>query len=186
MQQLELIQEIKEVLNRGQSEFQWIQENLTLNQWFQLPTEGWSAFQVLEHINIALSLYLPRLEQKLTQMKISAHEERLFRRGIWGHIMVHLIKPKKSGEFKPTKTLKVFYPVSQMEEEVLKSELSQLAEYLNRFDVLISQLSDKDLNSLKVNSAIGPVMRFNYGAAVEFLAWHHIRHFHQLRRVAGC
>lgn len=182
MNQNELLMEMNQLLHQSHEEWQRLKGLSESKQWSLKPGEGWSAFETLEHINITLDLYLDRMLEASSKLRERNSQNQIYKPGFMGKMMIGMIRPSDQGKIKAIKTMKSMVGNSLFTESELHQEMELFDGHLEKFKTLLSLLEHKDLNSRKINSAIGPLMRFRLGSVVEFLMWHHLRHFHQIER----
>lgn len=182
MNQNELLSEMNQLLHQSHGEWHKLKDLTATKNWGLKPGEGWSAFETLEHINITLDLYLDRMLETTSKLRNRKSQNQVYKPGIMGKMMIGMIRPSDQGKIKAIKTMKSMVGDAQFSEVELRQEMHKFEVHLEKFKSLLSSLENKDLNSRKINSAIGPLMRFRLGSAVEFLMWHHLRHFQQIER----
>ncbi len=72
--------------------------------------------------------------------------------------------------------MKVFTPTGQISIAVL----DQFIKNTERIDHILGSSRNKDLRSFKVTTALGPILRFYLGDALDFILAHNERHVVQI------
>ncbi|ELR72956.1 hypothetical protein C900_00917 [Fulvivirga imtechensis AK7] len=145
------------------------------------PTPNqWSVAECLEHMNAATELYLDQIEPKMiTHLKPSGTT--FFKRGFFASYSTKSLKPSAEGKIKSKmKTMKIFQPIS---EQNVKSVLDRFVNNQHRVLRVLHDLDGKDLRSFKLTTALGKILKFYVGEALEFAIAHNQRHVLQARRV---
>lgn len=137
--------------------------------------EAWSTVECFDHMNKATELYLNQIEKKLEQLK---PEKGDYKKTMFASMFTKRLAPTAEGEIKSKmKTLKVFYP----KVGVGKEAIEQFKANLERFKVVLIQAKNKDLRSFKVTTALGPILKFYLGDALDFVHAHNRRHVQQIK-----
>lgn len=139
----------------------------------------WSINECFEHLNCTLDLYLPRIEHEMN--KSSSIWVDQFAPGFWGKKMWNNMLPDEKGNVRKMKTFKVLDPnqTNRMNEEPILSFISKL----KKFILLIENSKKRDLNKIRITSAIGSVLRFKLGDAILFMVNHNARHIWQAEKL---
>lgn len=155
-------------------------DHLTPDALTEHPGPGqWNVIECLDHMNAATELYLNQIEPK---MKTHLKETRqpVFKRGFIAAFSTKSLKPTDSGEIRnKMKTLKVFQPgsgknVGAIIERFKKNQLRILK--------ILNELEGKDLRSFKITTALGKILKFYVGEALEFAIAHNQRHVLQAQK----
>lgn len=140
----------------------------------------WSMLQCLKHMSIAVEVYntntLDALDSASEGSAASDYKSH------WkGDMFVKMIAPKENGEVKNNmKTMKSMNPENSLDaQETVKEFFAQHEEYLR----LIERSRNYDLNRVKVNTALGPLVKLRLGDAYRFIIGHAYRHLIQLKRI---
>ncbi|WP_139135357.1 DinB family protein [Roseivirga sp. 4D4] len=140
----------------------------------------WSMLQCLKHMSIAVEVYntntLSALESAQNGTNSSDYKSH------WkGDMFVKMISPKENGEIKNSmKTFKTMNPHNSLAvDDTIKEFFAQHEEYLR----LIEKSRAYDLNRVKVNTALGPMVKLRLGDAYRFIIGHAHRHLIQLKRI---
>lgn len=141
------------------------------------PTK-WSIGEVAAHTTIVMEIYLANIKEGLrTQQKQG--QEKPYRMGFNGRMMVKLLAPK--GDKVRWKIPTLGNMVPHQEDSYRPSEhLADLLTTLRNFCELTAECGKFDLNQVRVASAIGRVIRFRLGDALQVVAAHNERHLVQM------
>ncbi len=144
-------------------------------------SEGkWSMLQCLKHMSIAVEVYnlntlnaLNSANEGTTAAEYKSHWK--------GDMFVKMIAPKENGEVTNNmKTMKSMSPENSLDaNETIKEFFAQHEEYLR----LIERSRSYDINRVKVNTALGPLVKLRLGDAYRFIIGHAQRHSIQLKRI---
>ncbi len=146
----------------------------------QESEEKWSMLQCLKHMSIAIEVYntntldaLGSASEGTTAAEYKSHWK--------GDMFVKMIAPKENGEVKNNmKTMKSMSPDDSLDaNETIKEFFALHEEYLR----LIERSRDYDLNRVKINTALGPLVKLRLGDTFRFIISHAQRHLIQLKRI---
>ena len=142
--------------------------------------EKWNALQCFEHLNLSNEHYIREICKVLPSVKSSSNKA--FKSGVIGAYMTKSMKLKDGEVSNPMKTFKNVRPHSEViEGNIAKAQpiftdfFADLAEYKN----ITNSLKGKDIQSLKIKSLIGSVVKFKVGDALLFMMAHNERHIQQ-------
>lgn len=172
-----MIQELKKTIEHQQTQLQEIGDSRDL----QRTPEGsnWNGAQCIMHMCLATELYLDQIEKKMHLLKSARGP---YKQGFWAKKFIKGLSPDKEGKIRnKMKTMKVFEP-DPVESEIA---VSRLKNDLDRMLRILDQLEGKDLRSFKVTSALGPILKFYIGDALQFVNGHNARHFVQLETITA-
>jgi len=162
--------------------FSSVHEDLLLTA--PLPAK-WSAKQCLEHLNLTLALYLPRIKEALKNAEPSSNVN--LKRGVIGSKMISRLEKdnQAASKIRPVKTFKSLRPhVSG------KSCIDVVLEFsvaLKELSGYIDSSLEKNIDQLKITSAVGPLLKLKLGDVYPFLLHHNRRHIIQAQQaVALC
>lgn len=141
--------------------------------------EKWSMLQCLKHLSYAIEVYNENIENAFTIGKHNSPSES-FKSHWKGDMFTKMISPKENGEIKNMNTFKSMMPKVVMDSESTLAEFFALHE---KFAELIEQSKDFNLNKVKVNTALGPMVKLRLGDAFRFIIGHAQRHLIQLKRI---
>ncbi len=151
------------------------------------PSGSWSANECIHHMLLASRPYIDRIEKKLAITKESNNQN--FKRGILGAYFTFGMLPKANGEIKNRmKTMSWFDPGKSgkyPEYDALQPHelIRELDEVFQRISMALQQANTLNLNTNKITSTLGPIVRFKLGDAFAFMNAHNERHLLQTRRV---
>lgn len=161
-------------------------KDLNLTQLQKRPTEkSWNILEVLEHLNIAFSLYTKKISVALDSLKDTNGDPWEYPPGFWNRFVIEGQRPKGTKRPFKMKTLKKFEPL--LPENLTREDVDQIFE---RFEASYNQLKESILASRtmviahrKISSAIGPIVKFHLPEAFEFLICHAERHKIQIDEI---
>jgi hypothetical protein len=151
------------------------------------PRDSWSAGECIHHMLLASRPYIDRIEKKLATAKKSTNQN--FKRGILGAYFTFGMLPKPDGEIKNRmKTMYWFDPGKSgryPEYDALQPHelVRELDEVLQRTSQALQKAKSLNLNTNKITSTLGPIVRFKLGDAFAFMNAHNERHLLQTRRI---
>lgn len=143
--------------------------------------DKWNALEIFEHMCLSSGVYLRGLEQVF-----DARAERLpfnpeFSPGLLGDYFTKSMLPKPDGSIgNRMKTMRMFDPPRNKGASL--ESIDRFIDLCERFRLLLKRARATDLNSMKVSSSLGPIIRFKAGDAFRFPIAHQQRHFLQLER----
>lgn len=148
------------------------------------PTpKAWSVLEIIDHLNVSYTLYLDRINSLLPQLPDRSEATSEFQAGWINRQVINSLKPKgKKRKFK-MKTMARFNPTNAQSDHSEAAANAIFADFYLKYDHLKSAIKTcryKDCNSKKIESAIGPVVRFYLPEAFEFLLVHSERHWLQI------
>ncbi len=157
--------------------FSGVHEDLLITS--PLPAK-WSAKQCLEHLNLTLHLYLPRIKSALEKAEPS--HKTSFKKGVIGKLMINSLKKgnDQSSKQRSMKTLKQLEPriIGNSSIEVVL----EFSEAMNELYYCINTSRGKNIDKLRVTSAVGPLIKLRLGDVFPFLLEHNQRHINQAKR----
>jgi hypothetical protein len=136
------------------------------------PDGGWSIAQVIEHLIISDSLYLPELREVIANGKPGTAE---WKPTMTGGFIIRALQPTST---RRTPAPRVFRPAEPRADVVdacirVKEELAGLMESAKGVDLLRN----------KLHSPVSKLIRINLGDAFMILTVHTQRHLQQIARV---
>jgi len=140
----------------------------------------WSMLQCLKHMSFAVEVYNKNIGEAFEsgQYKTPAQN---FKSHWKGDMFTKMISPKDNGEVsRPMRTFSSMNPVQVLDAESVINEFFSLHEELITF---IDQSKEYDLNKVKINTALGPLVKLRLGDAYRFVIGHAERHLVQLKRI---
>lgn len=136
------------------------------------PDGGWSIAQVLEHLIISDSLYLPELRDVVANGKRGSGE---WKPTITGGFIARSLQPAST---RRTPAPRVFRPAEPRADVV--EEYIRVREELLK---LVEAAKGVDLRRNKLHSPVSKLIRINLGDAILILTVHTQRHLGQIARV---
>lgn len=140
----------------------------------------WSALECFAHLNLTYDHYLPRIEKAFDRSKVDHRPQ--YRGGFMIPKMIKSLLPDERGLIsKNMKTFKKTTPTAAVSEEAIT-----LYSYrLSLIEKILEQSEFRNIQSPRVTSLVGPVLRFRLGDAIAFMLAHDIRHIAQALRALG-
>jgi len=145
--------------------------------------KSWSIVEIIEHLNIAYGLYTDRIDALLHQLPQLMDGYGTFKARRWQRFVIDGTRPKGKQRKWKIKTLKKFEPLLDI--KTLKRK--EVIDIFQRFEDLhlhlkniILQSRNKDVRGAKIDSAIGPIVKFYLPECFEFLLAHLERHMLQI------
>lgn len=175
------IQRLNTILNHVEA-----LQQLPFPQLLTRPNEkAWNVLEVLEHLNIAYSLYQTKIEKALQEVPDSSGEVWEYRPGFWNRFVIAGQRPKGSKRPFKMKTLKKFEPL--LSNALTKKEADKVfvrfKETHNALKKAILLSRTKTMIHKRFPSAIGPIVTFRLPEAFEFLLCHAERHMVQIDEI---
>lgn len=146
----------------------------------------WSIIEVIGHMNSAYYLYESRLDQKLQELPASNESDDSFKVGRKMAFFINAITPQGTKRPMKMKTIKRFEPVFSLEElnaEKIEGVFNTFYGYKKHLKNSIQKARTKDVKHSKINSALGPLVKFYLPEAFEFLIGHDERHLVQIAEI---
>lgn len=141
---------------------------------------GWSAAQVIEHLNSYNRFYLPAIGQALAKKPLPRPREK-FQAGWLGAYFVNLMMPSTNGRVQK----KMQAPRDHRPSPALDTA-RVLEEFLEGQRQLLERLraaSATDIGAIRIPVSISPLIRLKLGDTFHFLIAHQLRHLEQVKRV---
>lgn len=141
---------------------------------------GWSAAQVVEHLNSYNRFYLPAIAQALGRTALPKPREK-FQAGWLGAYFANLMMPASNGRAQK----KMQSPRDHRPSPALDAA-RVLEEFLEGEKQLLQQLrasSGTDIGAIRIPVSISPLIRLKLGDTFHFLIAHQLRHLAQAKRV---
>ena len=175
MESTKFIETLEEI-NQTQREFITALKEKPKQQLSQKPNSiTWSILEVVDHMNKATELYLDQIETKIDKLKLL--NKTRFKKTWLAAKFTKSLAPTAEGEIKnKMNTMNVITPTGQISIAVL----DQFIKNTERIDHILGSSRNKDLRSFKVTTALGPILRFYLGDALDFILAHNERHVVQI------
>lgn len=178
MRSTDLLQELKdqmsEVINVAETDF----PTLTDHQLNFREGEGrWSVLEVFEHLNRYSRYYNPAIRNAVASASpVNPHEVASTWMGRKSIASVHPSNAKRQ------KTMKHLNPVnSTLDRHVMEEFFAHQKTFLG----LLDEVSDRDLNRIKIPVEFFRLIRLPLGEILQFVVFHEQRHLHQVRTILG-
>lgn len=146
----------------------------------------WSIIEVIGHMNSAYYLYEARLDQKLQELPASNESDEPFKVGRKTAFFIRSITPQGTKRPMKMKTMKVFEPVFTLEDldaEKIEGVFKTFYKYKKHLKNSIQAARTKAVKHSRINSALGPIVKFYLPEAFEFLIGHDERHLVQIAEI---
>lgn len=157
-----------------------VQSNAVLNQ----PPQngGWSAIQVLDHLNFYSRWYLPRLEDAFRESrKKNMAAQPYFKSGWLGGYFTRMMKPRADGSVaSKMKAPSNAVPAANLDSAAVLLEFEQHLQHMNS---LLKLAESADLLHIRVTTSLSSLIRLKSGDAFCFVMAHAERHFVQIKRI---
>ncbi len=138
--------------------------------------EEWSILECIDHMNKATELYIDQIEEKIDHLRPSRKEQ--FKKTWLANKFTKMLAPTEQGEIKSKmKTLAGFVPHSNPDTTVVGRFLNNC----DRIEKILKKANNNDLRSFKVTTALGPILKFYIGDALDFILTHNQRHVIQVK-----
>ncbi|TAI47686.1 DinB family protein [Flagellimonas allohymeniacidonis] len=176
------IQRLNGILNRVQSLRELDIAHLTTAP----RPKSWSVVEVLEHLNMAYRIYLPKIDDTLSQSPDLNKESEGFKARGWQKFVIEGQRPKNGKRKWKMKTLKRFTPIfdsADLTQEKMDSVFGQFLELHHHLKQSILASRTKDVSKVTFSSAVGSIVRFYLPEAFEFLLCHMERHMVQIDEI---
>lgn len=140
---------------------------------------SWSISECLEHIVLSGQFYINEITNSFLSHKPENEPINInFKPGLIGNYSAKSMKPGNSGEIKnKMKTFKRMEPGKSGIDA--KKLFTDFGKYQDDLILLIEKARYYNLNTIKINSSIGRIIRFKLGDAFRFVIAHNQRHIQQ-------
>lgn len=153
--------------------------------------KSWSVVEVIKHMIIAHNAYQKKIDDALSQLRINTSDDSVTKDGTIDSVRTRMIPsmlikrfPPKNGVIKSKmKTMKQFQPVFSRDERVkidTQGLFDELDETLSNLKEWIEKYRKSNVQSIRFNSAVGAMVKFNVAEACELILCHNERHFQQI------
>ncbi len=145
----------------------------------QRPQAGkWSFLECIEHLSLTYSDYLPRVEEAILAGKNVTGTH--FKRGFFGRMMINSMTPKEGKIKLKVKTLGKFIPPANhaLDFSIVDTFIKQHRSFIK----LLMAAQPLHGGKIRLDSAIGSVLRFRLGDCCQFLIGHNERHWLQAQQ----
>ena len=150
--------------------------------------KSWNVVEVLEHLNIAYGIYMPRLDDAFIKLPDVDSGPSEFKARWWQKIVIAGQRPKNGVRKWKMKTLKRFEPLldrQTLTQEKIDAVFETFFTRNTHLKEAILKSRSKDVIQVKIISAIGPIVNFYLPECFEFLLCHMERHMVQIDEILG-
>ena len=139
----------------------------------------WSVLEVVDHLNKVYDIYLPNFEDVISNAPSLNGDVQKTRRTVLGRLSIYTNKPHGKKVKYKLNTFDFFQPKSEIDPEEILEEFRQKKD---RFNELIREARNKNLNNTKMPTAIKR-LKFFVGECIDFVMSHEERHMIQIEEV---
>lgn len=178
------IQRINSIFNKVKQ----LQEKEVLQLTTTPRPKSWSIIEVIAHLNISYSFYLPKFDDTLKKLSHSTSDPKKFKARAWQKFVIEGQKPKNGVRKMKMKTLKRFRPVLNKDGLTRDKIESIFGTFFNVHEHLkqcILESRTRDVSKIRITSAIGPIVNFYLPESFEFLICHLERHMIQIDEIVS-
>ncbi len=176
------IQRLNQILNRATE-----LSTLPLDALTKTPhPKSWNVLEVLEHLSISYSLYVPKIEKALSEVTPSDIGSWSFKVRPWQRFVIEGQRPKGNKRRFKVKTLKRFEPLiaqGNFDEEKANRVFELFQSTHQQLKNYIVSSRTREMKHPPFSSAIGPIVKFYLPEAFEFLLCHAERHMVQIEEI---
>ncbi|MCK0161289.1 hypothetical protein [Allomuricauda sp. F6463D] len=149
-------------------------------------SKSWSIIEVIAHLNIAYGPYHIKYDEEFPKMPDLKKERKTFQAKTWQKMIIEMQRPKGTKRKWKMKTLKRFEPLldnENLEKKKIDQIFQQFFELHGHLKEAILKSRTKDISKIRINSGIGPIVKFYLPESFEFLLCHLERHMVQIDEV---
>jgi hypothetical protein len=148
--------------------------------WKEHP-EKWSIIEVIEHLNLVYQKYIDNFEKYVEEAPpLQEDKQNKKRNTILGRLSIFSMKPRDKMRLFKMKTFDFYEPVTDDKDP--EKIFLQFFSYKNRFNDTIREARKKDMNHIKMPTAIEKV-KFLVPECMEFIIAHEERHIIQIQNI---
>ncbi len=174
------LQRIEQLTNRLKA----IQEDAFQKLVTKPAPKKWSVVEVILHMTQAHMFYEPKLKRLMETLPKSQQPVSTIKPSWLTNFLVNGFRPKEGKVRFKMKTFGPFQPqLSNLTEQEVEKAFNDFYSQLEVSKTAIAACRGLDVKRKKVNSALGPLVRFNLAEAIEFMLAHDERHLFQIERV---
>ncbi len=142
---------------------------------------GWSAAQVLAHLNFYARYYLPEIEKGMSRMDRASNG--FFKSGWFGNYFTKLMLPKADGRVKSKmKSPKNAVPANNPD---ARKELDTFIAYQHQLLNVLEIAKKSNLGKIKIATSLTKLIKLKLGDTFRFVIAHEQRHVEQMKRLLG-
>ena len=176
---------LKDLLKQIEYQKKYVKESFYYQSEDQLTAkkseEKWSATQCFEHMNLTNAHYLAEINKTLPKTK-QGQKDLKYKAGLIGSYMIKSMRPKEGEITNKMKTFKNVKPLAERQPGAVVKSQTVFTDFfadLEAYAEIVKSLEGKNIQSVKVKSLIGNVVRFKIGDALLFMLAHNDRHIQQ-------
>ena len=173
----ELTKDLSSVIDTVHQQIEGLDDD-SLNR-LEAPKK-WSMLQCIAHMSIAHQVYVVNMSKALGKA-VKGNSSDTFQSHWKGDMFTKMMKPKENDEIKgKMKTFKSMEPEQRLD---TSQTIATFDKVHNDLLGLLKDSADYNLNSIKVPTAMGPMVKLRLGDAFRFIIAHAQRHTLQLKRI---
>lgn len=176
---------LHELITQIESQKKFVEESFYYQSEEQLTAKiskiKWSAAQCFEHLNLCNAHYINEIEKAMPQLK-TAQKNLKYSAGLVGSYMIKSMRPYDGSVKNKMKTFKIVRPLAEREPGAIVKVQPVFTDFfadLEAFKTIVTSLNGKNIQSVKVKSLVGNIIRFKVGDALLFIIGHNDRHILQ-------
>lgn len=137
--------------------------------------------EVAEHMFLPNSIYIRNCNRAIESYK--GRVQGNYTPGFIGNMLANSMLPNAKGNLSfKMKTFKILDPARNSEPTGISDSFGELIQVLTEFDQFYGKEEKIDLNNIKVETALGKLVKMKLGDALRFNSNHNLRHMNQLER----
>lgn len=142
----------------------------------RIQENSWSILECLQHLNLYGDFYLQEISNKMNENTIPPQKN--FKSGILGDYFAKSMLPKEN--LNRMKTFKSMNPIfSDLDQNVIDIFIHQQNEMLR----LLEMAKSRNLEKIKTNISISPLIKIRLGDTFRFVINHNLRHIQQIKNI---
>jgi len=143
---------------------------------------AWNILEAFEHLNLSSGIYVRGLEKVFARSAERYRPNPDFKPGRLGDYLTRGMEPRPDGAIRwRMRTMRMFDPGRQ--HGASHTSIDRFVDLCDRIQALLATARTTDLNTMRVASSLGPIIRFKAGDALRFPVAHQRRHFLQIERL---
>lgn len=143
----------------------------------------WSALEVVSHLNRVYNKYHDNFEKAIRNAPELSGEKQKKQSTIIGRMSIYSMKPKGQKRNFKMKTFDFFQP--QIDPNNVNDTIQLFLKNKDRFNDYLNESRSKNLEGIKIPTALGEKMKFYVPECFEFILGHEERHMVQLKEILG-
>jgi hypothetical protein len=147
---------------------------------WQPAPNAWSIAGCLDHLNVTARLYLPTLDEGISEaIRRGVYGEGPFRYAWLGRVLVFVNEPPP--RFRVPAPARVHPAAARPRSEIVAALRAYQVQFVDR----LRQANGLDLARARVGAPTAPWLRFSLGSGFALMAAHQRRHLWQAQQIAG-